>query len=90
MGAQMPGGRIIVRNPTTGVGSTAANAGDYVYPSDVRFNPQTNLLFVKASGLAAGINRETWLFEYDLLHDRLIDRRLVVDGALPPECSETP
>jgi hypothetical protein len=29
----------------------AANAGDYVFPSDVRFKAQTNLLFVKASGL---------------------------------------
>src|SRR5579863_2554269 len=54
MGAQIPGGRITVRNLTTGRESEAANAGDYIYPSDVRFNAQNNFLFVKASGLAGG------------------------------------
>jgi hypothetical protein len=89
IGAQMPGGRITVRNLTTGRESEAANAGDYVYPSDVRFNTQTNLLFVKASGLAAGINHETWLFEYDLLGKRLVERRRVKDTALPTECPDS-
>jgi hypothetical protein len=88
-GAQIPGGRITARYDT-GRELEAANAGDYVYPSDVRFNPQTNLLFVKASGLAAGIKHETWLFEYDLLRQRLIERRRVADSALPPECPESP
>lgn len=90
IGAQMPGGRITVRNLATGRGSEAANAGDYVYPSDVRFNAQQNLLFVKASGLAAGIIHETWLFEYDLLGQRLVERRRVIDSALPNECPESP
>jgi hypothetical protein len=90
VGAQMPGGTITVRNLTTARESEAANAGDYVYPSDVRFNPQTNLLFVKASGLAAGIIHETWLFEYDLLGQRLVQRRRVLDSALPTECPESP
>lgn len=86
----MPGGRITVRNLTTGRESVAANAGDYIYPSDVRFNAQRNLLFVKASGLAAGINHETWLFEYDLLGQRLVEQRRVEDGVLPSECPESP
>lgn len=90
IGAQMPGGRIIVRNVATGGESEAANAGDYVYPSDVRFNAQSNLLFVKASGLAGGITPETWLFEYDLLGQRLVERQRVVDNALPTECTESP
>ena len=64
--------------------------GDYVYPSDIRFNAQTNLLFVKSSGLAGGITHETWLFEYDLLGQRLIERRRVADDALPTECPESP
>jgi len=59
----MPGGRITARYTTPGRELEAANAGDYVYPSDVRFSMQTNLLFVKASGLADGITHETWLFE---------------------------
>lgn len=90
VGAQMPGGRITARYVTTGRELEAANAGDYVYPSDVRFNAQTNLLFVKASGLAGGITHETWLFEYDLLGQHLIERRRVADSALPTECPESP
>jgi hypothetical protein len=89
VGYQMPGGRITARYVTTGRELEATNAGDYVYPSDVRFNAQTNLLFVKSSGLAGGITHETWLFEYDLLGQRLIERRRVADGALPTECPES-
>ena len=85
----MPGGRITVRYMATGRELEAANAGDYVYPSDVRFNAQKNLLFVKASGLAGGINHETRLFEYDLLGQRLIESRRVKDSALPAECPES-
>lgn len=84
------GGRITARYVTTGRELEAANAGDYVYPRDVRFNAQTNLLFVKASGLAGGITHETWLFEYDLIGQRLIERRRVADSALPTECPESP
>jgi hypothetical protein len=90
VGYQMPGGRITARYVTTGRELEAANAGDYVYPSDVRFNAQTNLLFVKASGLAGGITNETWLFEYDLRRQRLIERRRVADSGLPTECPESP
>jgi hypothetical protein len=87
-GAQVPGGLVAVRYPTTGRVSVAANAGDYVYPSDVRMNAQGNLLYVKASGLAGGIWQQTWLFEYDLRAERLVTRQQVVDDALPTECPE--
>ena len=87
-GAQMPGGRINVRYLTTGRELGAANAGDYVYPSDVRLNAQDGLLYVKASGLAGGIWHETWLFEYDLRRQRLVTRRQVMNDALPAECPE--
>ena len=80
----------MVRDLKTGTESEAANAGDYVYPSDVRFNAQTNLLFIKASGLAGGITHETWLFEYNLLEQHLVERRRVEDTALPAECPESP
>jgi hypothetical protein len=66
----------------------AANAGDYVYPSDVRINTPDDLLYVKASGLAGGIRHQTWLFEYDLRGPRLVARQEVVDEALPAECPE--
>jgi hypothetical protein len=87
-GAQIPGGRIHVRYLTTGRESAAADAGDYVYPSDVRLNAQDDLLYVKASGLAGGIRQETWLFKYDLRGQRLVERRQVVNDALPAECAE--
>ncbi|HWY59500.1 MAG TPA: hypothetical protein VNZ03_33860 [Terriglobales bacterium] len=47
LGYQMPGGRVTVRYLRTGRELEAANAGDYVYPSDVRFNPQTNLCLLR-------------------------------------------
>jgi hypothetical protein len=90
IGSQMPGGRIIARYVTTGREVEVANAGDYVYPADVRYDRQENLLFVKASGLAAGIFHETWLFKYDLGRHRLVERRRVADSALPTECPESP
>jgi hypothetical protein len=88
MGSQIPGGKISVRYVAAGRESVAANAGDYVYPSDVRANAQDDLLYVKASGLAGGIWHETWLFEFDLHGKKLVQRRKVVDDALPAECPE--
>ena len=86
----MPGGRITARYLTTGRDLEVANADDYIYPCDVRFNAETNLLFVKAWGLGGGISHETWLFEYDLPGQRLIERRRVADSALPTQCPESP
>lgn len=88
-GAQIPGGRINVNYLTTGHQSVAADAGDYVYPADVRVDPKNDLLFIKASGLAGGMRQETWLFEYDLHRQRLVARRRVVNDQLPAECPET-
>jgi hypothetical protein len=87
-GHQSPGGRINVRYLPSGRESEAANAGDYVYPSDVRRNAHSDLLYVKTSGLAGGIRQETWLFEYDLRGQRLMERRQVANDSLPAECSE--
>jgi hypothetical protein len=89
-GTQSPGGRINMRYLTKGRGSLVADAGDYVYPSDIRFNNQKDLLYVKASGLAGGVIEETWLFEYDLRAQRQVLRQRVVNGALPAECPEHP
>jgi hypothetical protein len=88
-GAQSPGGRIEVEYQSSGQRKVAADAGDYVYPSDVRLNDQNNVLYVKASGLAGGISHETWLFAYDLSGQQLITRKRVADNALPAECQET-
>lgn len=90
IGAQIPGGQIVVRYPASGRTVVAANAGDYVYPSDVRIDAQNDLLYVKASGLAGGLRQQTWLFEYDLKSEHLVSRQQVVDGGLPAQCAEHP
>ena len=60
----MPGGQIDVRYLSDGKDVLAANAGDYIYPADVRFEPTSGLLYVKASGEPAAFGgHQTWLFE---------------------------
>lgn len=63
--------------------------GDYVYPSDLRINPDRSTLFAKASGLAGGISPVTVLFEFDLQnrsirHTYLVDGQLLGKGPEPP------
>jgi len=89
-GSQSVGGTISVLYPMSDQELVAVNAGDYVYPADVRVNAQSDLLYVKASGLAGGIWRQTWLFEYDLRGQRLAARQQVANESLPPECAESP
>ena len=83
----MVGGRIDVQFLATGRVSVAANEGDYVYPSDVRIDHRTDHLYVKASGLAGGLQHQTWLIDYDLRGQEQVDHRLVADEVLPAECS---
>jgi hypothetical protein len=91
-GADAVGGRIVVKygynDQINNRVEVAANAGDYVYPSDVRLNADNELLYVKASGLAGGIFHETILFEYDLRGRRLVRRQRVANDGLPTECPE--
>ncbi len=66
-------------------GTSGGNAGDYIYPADVRFDHTTGHMFVKADGVTAAFsNPQTWLFEYDLLQRRLILRVRVVQMCLFP------
>src|SRR5262245_44757161 len=58
-GADMVAGRITVRYLPNGPELVAADAGDYVYPTDVRVSESGTALFVK-TGLAGGISHETW------------------------------
>jgi hypothetical protein len=86
-GAQMPGGRIDVQYASDGSIVTAANAGDYIYPADVRIDKSKQRLFVKASGITAVFDRpQTWLFEFDLNRRSQIDRARVDPAVLPQEC----
>ncbi len=83
----MPGGRIDVRYVSEGADIVAADAGDYIYPADVRLDGGSDTLFVKASGITAAFSQpQTWLFEYDLINRRQIARTQVDPSVLPQEC----
>ncbi len=86
-GAQMPGGSIAVFYPAEAREVVAANAGDYIYPSEVRFDFKNDLLYVKAHGLAGGLSEQTWLVEYDVGQQRVLERRQIRNDILPPECA---
>jgi len=86
-GAAMVGGRVVVRYSPSGEAYVAANAGDYVYPEEVRFDSESALLYIEAAKLAGGLWDRTVLFEYDLRNRRLITSRGVQDSALPPSCT---
>ena len=71
-----------------GKDEVVANAGDYIYPADVRFEHASGLLYVKAAGVTAAFsNPQTWLFEYDLLQRRSILRVRVNPNCAPARMS---
>jgi hypothetical protein len=86
-GMAVPGGRIDARYASDGKDEIVANAGDYIYPADVRFDRTSEHLYVKASGFPAVFGGfQTWLFEYDLRHRRQTGRARVDPSVLPQEC----
>jgi len=85
--AEMPGGRINVRYQSDGSDIVAADAGDYIYPADVRFDRAQERLYIKASGVPAAFGGpQTWLFDFDLAGRRQTNRAQVDPTVLPPEC----
>ncbi len=90
MAHQRVSGRVVARDDRTGEERIVADAGDYIYPADLRTNSQRDRLFVKASGLAGGLWHETWLFEYDIVQNHQTDKVRVKPSALPPECPAGP
>jgi hypothetical protein len=87
LGAQVPGGSIGLRYLSDGTEVVAANAGDYIYPADVRFDRPTERLFVKASGVPAVFGGpQTWLFEFDLARRQQTHRVRVDPTVLSREC----
>jgi hypothetical protein len=86
LGLRAPSGAIALRYPGAAQPTVAADAGDYVYPSDVRWNRDLERLYVKAQGLEAMGGERTVLFEYDLAAQRILGRENVEPSTLPPEC----
>lgn len=68
--------------------AVAADAGDYIYPADVRFESTSDRLYIKASGVPAAFGGpETWLFEYDLRQRNQTGHAKVDPSVLPQECT---
>lgn len=86
-GFEAVGGVVTLRDVASGESWTAINPGDYIYPSDIRIDSQRDYLYVRASGLAGGIDQQTWLFEYDLNRRRLVRKERVEDRSLPSICA---
>jgi hypothetical protein len=84
--ATMPGGRVTVTYLSSEGMVVAANAGDYVYPYDIRIDSRNDRLYIAASGLAGGIWMRTVLFEYDLRERRQTAHRGVKDKDMPSAC----
>jgi hypothetical protein len=84
--AAMPGGSVTVTYLSSGSVVVAADAGDYVYPYDIRIDTENDRLYVVASGLAGGIWMRTVLFEYDLGKHRQTAHHGVKDKDLPKAC----
>lgn len=51
IGHQRVSGMVVARDERTGEEHMVANAGDYIYPADVRTSPDFGRVFVKADGL---------------------------------------
>lgn len=85
VGFQGPGARVLLRERSAGAQVEVASPGDYVYPVDVRYDAASEVLYVKAEGLAGGISRETWLFEFEIA-ERKSARVQVDPGVMPAEC----
>lgn len=86
-GRAVPGGRIDVEYKSDGKDEIAADAGDYIYPADVRLDRANEHLYIKASGAPAAFGGpQTWLFEYDLQHRHQTAHLRVDPSALPEEC----
>jgi hypothetical protein len=88
--AEIAGGRVTVSDTSSGREYVAADAGDYIYPEDLRLDVENERLYVKAHGLWAGIREQTWLFEYDLRQHRRTARVRVKNGSLPLNCQVPP
>jgi hypothetical protein len=86
LGLRAPGGAISLRYPGTAQPTVAANGGDYVYPSDVRWDRDRDRLYVKAQGVSGAGGERTVLFEYDLAAQREVRRDTVDSRGLPSEC----
>jgi hypothetical protein len=86
-GTAIPGGNIEVAYLQGEVSGITADAGDYIYPADVRFDRANEHLYVKADGTPAAFGRrETWLFEIDLPQRRQVQKVRVEPSVLPEEC----
>jgi len=83
---EIQGGPIAITELSTGKMITTSNSGDYVEPTQVRFNPENSRLYVQAKVQVGGIWPTTDLFEYDLAEKRLLQRAGIGKASLLAGC----
>jgi len=66
------GGEVVAIYGDDNKSRLVAHPGDYVYPSEIRIDPSRQRLYVLANGFAAGIWKETRLYEFDLVKRKQI------------------
>jgi hypothetical protein len=81
------GGHVTVKYSDEGVSRSVTSTRDYVYPCDLRLDPQSSRLYVKSEGVAGGLWHEVTLHEYDLGARRSM-QSVHASGQLPAECPE--
>lgn len=83
-GEAFVGGLVAVRYPD-GTTRHVTALRDYVYPHDIRLDPDSRTLWIVTSGLAAGIWPEAHLYEYDIA-TRIAHEVEVAPDSLPEAC----
>lgn len=83
---QAPGGQVEIEALPSRERFVAIRPPDYIYPDDVRYDPSTGLLYVRAAGVRAIGRNETILYAYSIAGRALRSERIVKPEALPPLC----
>jgi hypothetical protein len=82
---QTVGGRFLGQYSDEQPQRVIGNAGDYVYPCDLRIDKGRGIILAKASGLSGGIAKATILFEFDITSRQLLHAYQVASELFPPE-----
>jgi hypothetical protein len=83
------GNHVVLSYADTGREDVAAKPYDYVYPIEIRLDPQDDTLYIAANGRVAGVWEQTWFYAFDLRTHRQIARRWIRYRDLPSSCSGT-
>ena len=77
-----PGGSISFKYSDDSEPKQIVGSWDYVYPCEIRYNQDTQRIYIRQSGLSGGMFKEIVLYEYDLKARNMIHRVHVSAGSL--------